>query len=69
MNPETSNCSLEDQKICTLGLAIARAVRVSRDEADALRRICFLVEVWGVKIDPGELGSKCQEDWKNEPLL
>lgn len=58
MNQETSCSPPEDQKTCTLGLAIARAIRVSRDEADALRRICFLVEAWGVEINPSELGSK-----------
>lgn len=58
MSNEKSLPMPEDQKTCTLGLAIARAIRVSRDEADALRRICFLVEAWGVEINPSELGSK-----------
>ena len=52
----------EEQKPCSLGLAIARAVRVSCDEQDALQRICMLLNIWGVRIAPGELGSERLED-------
>lgn len=39
-----------------LGLAIAQAIRVGQNEADAIKRICMLLGFWEVKISPSELG-------------
>lgn len=49
------------QEAYSLSLAIARAIRVARDEKDAVRRICTLLGIWEINIDPGELGSCAQE--------
>lgn len=48
------------QEACPLGLAIARAIQVAQDEKDAVRRVCILLGVWDIKIDPSELGSFSQ---------
>ena len=48
------------QEAYSLGLAIARAIRVARDEKDAVRRVCILLGVWDINIDPSELGSFSQ---------
>ena len=42
----------------TLALALARAIRYSSDEKDAVRRICALLGFWEVKIAPSELGAE-----------
>ena len=44
-----------------LGLAISRAIRCSEDEKDALRRICTLLDCWGVPASPCELGALRQD--------
>ncbi len=49
-----------DREAWLLAVAIARAIRVSRDEGDAIRRICTLLDIWEVKITPGDLGSRAQ---------
>lgn len=46
--------------VCPLGIAIARAIQVARDEKDAVRRVCILLGVWDINIDPSELGSFSQ---------
>lgn len=48
------------QEACPLGLSIARAIQVAQDEKDAVRRVCILLGVWDIKIDPSELGSFSQ---------
>lgn len=55
MKYEPSSITKEEQ---VLGLAIARAIRVSRDERDAVRRVCLLLSLWGIEVAPGELGSE-----------
>lgn len=60
MKCETSSSSLsKDAQI--LGLAIARAIQVSKDEKDAIHRICTLLNIWEVKMAPNELGSLRQD--------
>lgn len=58
MKNQLSPITWEEQ---VLGLAIARAIRVSRDEWDAVRRVCILLGVWEIDIDPSELGSSAQD--------
>ncbi len=41
-----------------LALAIARAIRYSLDEKDAVQRVCTLLGFWEVKIAPSELGAE-----------
>lgn len=55
MKYEPSSITKEEQ---VLGLAIARSIRVSRDERDAVRRVCLLLGLWGIEVSPGELGSE-----------
>lgn len=50
-----------DQEAWLLGLAIARAIQAARDEKDAVRRICVLLGVWEIDIDPSGLGPRCQD--------
>ena len=49
------------QGACPLGIAIGRAIQVARDEKDAVRRVCILLGVWDINIDPSELGSFAQD--------
>lgn len=51
-----------------LALAIARAIRVSRDERDAVRRVCILLGVWEIDIDPSELGSFARDQGSRSSL-
>ncbi len=60
MKHKSTACQLKDREACPLGLAIARAIRVAQDEKDAVRRVCILLDVWDISIDPSELGSSAQ---------
>ncbi len=44
-----------------LALAIARAIRHSSDEKDAVQRVCALLGFWEVDIVPSELGTLRQD--------
>ena len=61
MKHKSSACQLKDREACPLGFAIARAIQVARDEKDAVRRVCILLGVWDINIDPSELGSFAQD--------
>ena len=41
-----------------LALIIARTIRCSSDEKDAIQRICTVLRVWNVEIAPNELGAQ-----------
>lgn len=44
-----------------IGLRIAYLIRDSRDEKEAIRRICRFLNHWEIPIAPGELGSARRE--------
>lgn len=44
-----------------IGLRIAFLIRDSRDEKEAIARICRFLNHWEVPIAPGELGSARRE--------
>lgn len=60
MKHKSPACQLKDREACPLGIAIARAIQVARDEKDAVRRVCILLGVWDINIDPSELGAFSQ---------
>lgn len=41
-----------------LSVGIAYIIRGSRDEKTAIQRICRHLRIWGVIVDPGELGAE-----------
>lgn len=52
---------LVNREAWILALAIARAIQVSQDEKDAVRRICALLSIWEVDIVPSKLGTLRQD--------
>lgn len=58
--------TISELEAIVMRMKIQIAIRASKDEAEALRRICAILGEYGDPIDPGELGAEAGEDRRKE---